>query len=252
MYWKKLHVHLKHVISTGLDDKPTFADPKCQQRTRSIRVSAHTHLLREMSVCTREEGGSATSISQAGINAEIRNLRRENGKLRSQVIKFTAQVTTLAGNNGRAAAEYLKNPQGIAIDEHGSLIIADSSYHRVRKLTLVPNAQMTTLAGNGRSGFADGDASLMNSPCGLAIDAEGNIAVADTQNNRIRLVSVDGTISTIAGSGRAGHSGQFFSPALLATSLHSSIIHVASSCRWNRRASHSRSNVELAQWDCDR
>jgi uncharacterized protein (TIGR03437 family) len=89
----------------------------------------------------------------------------------------------------------------VAADGSGSLYIADTYNHRLRKIG--PDGTIATIAGNGTPGFAgDGGSALkaqVNAPTGLAMDASGNLYVADTGNNRIRRISPDGTISTVAG-----------------------------------------------------
>jgi sugar lactone lactonase YvrE len=116
-------------------------------------------------------------------------------------------VTTLAGSGSRGfadgagtAAEF-NGPRGVAVDGEGSIIIADSLIHRVRKIT--PDGTVSTLAGSGSRGFADGAgaAAQFNCPWGLAVDGEGSIIIADFGNKRLRKITPDGTVSTLfAGS----------------------------------------------------
>ena len=93
----------------------------------------------------------------------------------------------------------------MAVDAAGNIYIADSVNQRVRKVGL--DGIMTTVAGNGIVGFG-GDGGLavdssLNFPEGVAVDGAGNLYIADTQNHRVRQVSLDGTISTVAGTGTA-------------------------------------------------
>jgi len=124
-------------------------------------------------------------------------------------------ITTVAGNgsggfsgdNGAATGARLSNPQGVAVDTAGNLYIADVGNQRVRK---VSNGVITTAAGNGTQGFS-GDkgpaaSAQFNSPYGIAADPSGNLYIADTENQRIRKVS-NGVITTIAGNGTTGFSG---------------------------------------------
>ena len=129
-------------------------------------------------------------------------------------------ITTVAGNGvpgfsgdgGPATGASLNQPQGVAVDAAGNLYIADTLNQRIRKVS--PAGIITTVAGNGNSGFSgDGgpatSASLFT-PGGIAVDAFGNLYIADTRNERIRKVSPDGIITTVAGSGlppRGGFSG---------------------------------------------
>jgi sugar lactone lactonase YvrE len=119
-------------------------------------------------------------------------------------------VSTLAGSgslgfvDGAGAAAQFSFPRGVAVDGGGSIIIADSGNERVRKIT--PDGTVSTLAGSGRAGFADGvgAAAQLNHPEGVAVDGEGNIIIADYSNHRVRKITPDGTVSTLAGSGSKG------------------------------------------------
>ena len=124
-------------------------------------------------------------------------------------------ITTVAGNGfieysgdgGPATSASLSGPEGVAVDSAGNLYIADSVNNRIRK---VSGGTITTVAGNGATGFSgDGgpatSASLFN-PYGVAVDSAGNLYIADTNNNRVRKVS-GGLITTVAGNGKEGFSG---------------------------------------------
>lgn len=99
-------------------------------------------------------------------------------------------------------------PGGLAFDTAGNLYIADTDHQIVREVNLA--GIITTVAGTGEQGFSgDGGAATsadLDSPVGVAVDASGNIYIADTHNQRIREV-VNGVINTIAGTGTAGFSG---------------------------------------------
>lgn len=119
-------------------------------------------------------------------------------------------VTTVAGDgvagfaDGPAAAARFNNPMKIKIDANGNLIVLDQNNNRVRKISTT--GTVTTIAGSGVAGFADGPAAIaqFNSPAGLAIDQAGNIYVGDQANQRIRKIALDGTVTTVAGNGIAG------------------------------------------------
>jgi sugar lactone lactonase YvrE len=108
-------------------------------------------------------------------------------------------------------------PTGLAFDHKGNLYIADASNDRVRKLDL--SGTITTVAGTGVRGYSgDGTraslAQLNLAPGpprsagqGLAVDTRGNLYIADTANHRVRKVAVGGLITTVAGTGQAGYSG---------------------------------------------
>lgn len=114
-----------------------------------------------------------------------------------------------AGDGGPGAAARLDSPAGVVVDRSGDLYIADTGNHRVRKLS--PNGLLTTIAGSGVKGFGGdgGPASLaqFDTPAGLALDAAGNLYVADAGNHRVRLVSAAGTVRTVAGIGWRGYAG---------------------------------------------
>jgi uncharacterized protein (TIGR03437 family) len=123
-------------------------------------------------------------------------------------------ITTVAGNgtssfggdNGPAANAQLNYPYGVAVDSAGELYIADSDNYRIRK---VVNGVINTVAGNGTEGYGgdNGPAtSAQLQPSGVAVDSSGSVYIADAQNNRIRKVT-NGVITTVAGNGTAGYSG---------------------------------------------
>jgi len=117
------------------------------------------------------------------------------------------------------------NPGWLAIDATGNLYIADPSNDRICKLDRRGN--LTTLAGNGQPGFADGTggpngSSSFNNPVAVAVDPDGNVYVADSTNSRIRRIDTSGNVTTFAGNGKYGPqdgtagptgSAEFFGPA---------------------------------------
>lgn len=110
--------------------------------------------------------------------------------------------------------EGLSRAMGMRFDAAGNLYIADSAANVIRKMT--PAGVVTTVAGNGVAGFSgDGGpatAASLDGPGGMAMDAAGNLYIADTFNHRVRVVAADGTISTFAGSGFPGFSGDDGAP----------------------------------------
>lgn len=115
-------------------------------------------------------------------------------------------VSTFAGNgtaglvNGSATDAAFRNPEGVAIDAQGNLIIADRQNHTIRKISTT--GDVTTIAGDGTAGFADGAAATarFSSPWKVAVDNQGNIIVADRDNFKIRKITPAGVVSTLAGS----------------------------------------------------
>jgi uncharacterized protein (TIGR03437 family) len=118
-------------------------------------------------------------------------------------------VTTAAGNGsqgysgdgGPAPVAQLNSPSACSVDTAGDLFIADTGNNVIREVT--PNGNIVTVAGTGTAGFSgDGGpatSAALNSPAGIAVDDNGNLYIADTLNNSIRLVTPDGMIQTIAG-----------------------------------------------------
>ena len=113
------------------------------------------------------------------------------------------------GDGGPATAAQLNRPTGVAVDGAGNLYIADSENHRIRKVDAA--GVISTVAGDGTRGFGgDGGpavAAQLRSPEGVALDGAGNLYIADASNNRIRKVDAAGVITTVAGAGTRGYSG---------------------------------------------
>jgi hypothetical protein len=131
-----------------------------------------------------------------------------------EIMPFTAATSTLAGisgtpgstgNNGLATAATLNSPAGLALDSAGNIYIADTGNNVIRKIT-VSTGIITIVAGNGIAGSTgDGAAATnaeLNKPTRVAVDAAGDLFIADYGNNKIRFVSTaSGAIFTVAGNG---------------------------------------------------
>jgi hypothetical protein len=156
----------------------------------------------------------------------------DSGNNTIRMITPAGVVTTLAGTanttggfaNGAGAAAQFNNPWSIAVDSAGNLYVADTNNHVIRKIT--PAAVVTTFAGMpGSAGNADGPAASASFlfPEGVAVDASGNVYVADTVNHTIRKVTQAGSVSTLAGvaglygyTDGTGSAARFNMPAALA------------------------------------
>jgi sugar lactone lactonase YvrE len=115
----------------------------------------------------------------------------------------------LSGDGGPAIAAALQEPTAIAFDGAGNLYIADRDNHAIRRVD--PSGTITTVAGSGERGFAGDDGLAIDAelsrPQGVAVDVAGNIYISDSDNHRIRKVDPSGVITTIAGTGEPGYSG---------------------------------------------
>ena len=115
-------------------------------------------------------------------------------------------VFGFSGDGGPAQSASLARPMGLVLDSAGNLYIADDRNHRVRRVT--PDGVIDTVAGTGAFGFS-GDSgpateARFDDPIGLALDQDNNLYISDRDNHRVRRVTPDGTITTVAGSGPAG------------------------------------------------
>ena len=126
----------------------------------------------------------------------------------SPAVQWT--VSTFAGSgqygsaDGTAATASFANPLSVAVDSTGTVFVADSFNHKIRKLA--SDGTVTTLAGSGSVGSVDdtGSAASFNYPVGIATDARGNIYVTDSGNFKVRKISPAGAVTTLAGSGNIG------------------------------------------------
>ena len=129
-----------------------------------------------------------------------------------------AGQTTAGSADGTGALASFNNPRGVAVLPNGNIVVADTGNHRIRLVT--PGGDVTTLAGSGSPAFADGTgaAASFNEPTGVAVTSSGVIVVADSANQRIRLVDpTSGVVTTLAGStfghiNGTGASAKFWTP----------------------------------------
>jgi len=133
-------------------------------------------------------------------------VRRVNPQGVLEVVAGTGIGSRYAGDGGPALKAKLRLPTAMAFDRRGNLFIVDGGNHRIRKIDT--RGIITTIAGNGKRGFSgDGGPAVraqLNYPSGVAVDARGNVYIADSHNLRIRKVTPRGIITTIAGNGQDG------------------------------------------------
>jgi|GEM_PF-1291246 hypothetical protein len=121
-----------------------------------------------------------------------------------------ALATTLGGDgtpgmvDGPIAQAEFQNPSAIALDAAGNVFVADTWNHAIRKIST--SGIVSTIAGTGDAGYKDGPGKTaqFTAPSGIAVNHQGIVYVADTGNQRIRKIALDGTVTTTAGSGDAG------------------------------------------------
>jgi sugar lactone lactonase YvrE len=168
------------------------------------------------------DGDAATNASlngPSGVSVDaVGNLYiADNGNHRIRKVNTSGVISTVAGNGIKgygvdgvtATSVSLNGPNGVAVDAAGYIYITDDYNHRIRKVN--PSGVISTVAGNGIQGYSgDGDAATnasLNGPSGVSVDAAGNLYIADNGNHRIRKVTTSGVISTVAGNGIGGYSG---------------------------------------------
>lgn len=174
-----------------------------------------------LGIVTTLAGGTDGTADGLGTSAQFNNPRgidvdaqgniyvADQSNHRIRKISPGGLVTTLAGSSqgfaeGSGSAAQFNTPMGVAVDLAGNVYVADESNHRIRKIT--PGGLVSTFAGSGVPGYAEGNGSVaqFTSPRGVAVDAGGNVYVADLGNHRIRKITAAGTVSTLAGNGFLG------------------------------------------------
>jgi sugar lactone lactonase YvrE len=148
---------------------------------------------------------------------------RDNNRIRA--VGPDGVMTTIAGgapgfsgDGGPAAKARLNRPDGLAVASDGTIYFADSNNERIRMIA--PDGLISTIAGTGKDASAgDGGqatkASLAD-PEGLLLDSRGNLYISESEGNRVRVITPDGTIHAFAGTGQKGDSGDA-GPATAAT-----------------------------------
>lgn len=159
--------------------------------------------------------GLALDVSTGAASGTLYLADSANHRIRSvapsgSIVTFAGVGTAgYSGDGGPANAAQLRAPEGVAVDAGGNVYIADTGNGCIRKIS--SNGTITTVAGNGTQGFSgDGGAATsaqLSYPRGVIADGSGNLYIADFGNGRVRKVSANGTINTVAGSGVSDASG---------------------------------------------
>ncbi|MET7390620.1 NHL repeat-containing protein [Streptomyces sp. NPDC005529] len=130
-------------------------------------------------------------------------------RLRAMTTLAGTGQSGFSGDGGPAHHATLSTPRSMAVGPDGSLYIADTFNHRIRRIAA--DGTITTLAGTGQSGFSgdDGPAhhATLHCPEGVAVGPDGTVHIVDTFNHRVRRIAADATITTLAGTGQPGFSG---------------------------------------------
>ncbi|GAB3991183.1 hypothetical protein GCM10028807_20710 [Spirosoma daeguense] len=168
------------------------------------------------------DGGPAANAQLDSPSSVVRDASgnlyiADTGNHRIRKISTSGVITTVAGSStaghggdgGPATSAQLYVPSGIAVDGSGNLYIADYFNHRIRKVNT--SGVISTIAGTGTAGYnGDGIAATtaqLRNPTKLTVDASGNLYIADQFSHRVRKVNPSGIISTVAGTGTLGYSG---------------------------------------------
>jgi sugar lactone lactonase YvrE len=150
--------------------------------------------------------GAGNLFYTDGNSSTVRKIDREGVITR---VAGTYGGSGFSGDGGPATGARLSSPEGVAVDAAGNLYVADTGNHRVRKIAA--DGGISTVAGNGEAeSYGDGGPATeaaLNTPAGVAVDAAGNLYIAEFRGGRVRKVSPDGVITTYAGDGSRGYSG---------------------------------------------
>jgi len=154
------------------------------------------------------DGAGNLYIADSGNNV-IRKVSHDTGKISTVAGNG---VSGFSGDGGRATSASLWSPDSVAVSSAGTLYIADTGNNRVRKVSA--GGRISTVAGNGDSVFlgrggngGPARSAVLSNPVGVALDSAGNFYISDSANGRILKVNPAGTISTVAGNGNSGYSG---------------------------------------------
>lgn len=168
----------------------------------TVAGSGKIGFLDGMGMAASFSGPSGVAIDKAG-NLYV----ADNGNNLIRKVAPSGLVSTLAGSrpggssDGKGSAASFSSPLGVAVDGAGNVYVADTENDKVWKIDAKGN--MRTLAGSGVKGYGDGNGAVarFDKPTGVAVDGAGNVYVADSGNNMIRLIAPGGVVTTFAGTG---------------------------------------------------
>ncbi len=185
------------------------------------------------------DGGSSIDAQIRGgnhvlVNAQGEIVLGDTGNQRIRKIDTAGIITTIAGtgdagfsgDGGPASSAQFNGISALAFDAAGSLYVADFDNHRIRKIS--PEGTITSIAGTGEPKY-NGDeipaiTANIGEPCGVVVDAAGVVYIGDQFNRRVRAVTPDGIMHTVAGMGKVGLIGDNGSPALEARLISPDIL----------------------------
>ncbi|MBL1083542.1 RICIN domain-containing protein [Streptomyces actinomycinicus] len=215
---------LKYPVGVAVDSTGTvYIGDQHNHRVRKITPDGQISTVAGTGTANfRGDGGPATAAwlyypSGVAVDSTGALYVADYGNHRVRKITPDGKISTVAGtgaaalggDGGPATAAQLMNPSGVAVDSTGTLYIADYGNHRVRKIT--PDGKISTVAGTGAANFGgDGGpatAAQLRGPYGVVVDSTGALLVTDSGNHRVRKITPDGKISTVAGTGTANFGG---------------------------------------------
>jgi len=202
----KSFIDLEGIVSSlpirfrGFQSRGIVADSKghlyVADKTKIVKMTSEGVVVKSF--------GGFEDVSHLTIDSRENMYCTDCGDDRIKKLSSDGKLSLIAGNgkegfrNGTAFDASFNRPRGIVIDQHDNLYVAERDNNRIRKIT--PEGVVSTFAGSGQSGLSDGEgiAARFNSPCGLAIDGQGNIYVADHLNSRVRKITSKGVVSTLS------------------------------------------------------
>ena len=193
-------------VAVARDGTIYFADAGENNRIQRISPEGTLSTLAGAKEGFSDGVGTAASFnspSSLAIDNDGKLFVADTGNNRIRKVTPEGHVTTIAGDgtagykDGPAAQAQFNGPIGVAVDARGNVYVADSYNDRIRMIAV--DGQVTTIAGKGSPGYADGDraSAMFDTPCGIVVANDGSLIVADTGNDRLRKISVDGSVSTL-------------------------------------------------------